>query len=128
MKKSFTKLQRGEKLITPISLFREVSKLPPGHFKESSKEILDGKMSLKDLAKKHSKDLERRKKEALIMENSGYQSFQSLKDQYPDHFSDTIIEKLPINPKSSSSNQPSLESYTKSVCNKKEMKEESSSQ
>jgi hypothetical protein len=113
MQRCNKKLMEGIKLEMPIGLFKEVARFPHEFLRENVDSILDGKMSIKLLVKEYTSTEERKKKVAKIEEVSGYQSIVSLRNEYPEKFTDVIVDKLP--PLRQTSAKPSVENYTKIV-------------
>ena len=122
IKKSSSKLTKGEKLITPMAIFKPLTLMPLEYLKECCPKILDGKLSLKDFVSKFSKENKRRKKEGRIEEIAGFKTIVNLRNQYPQKFTPEILDKLCDTPEPkpgpSSASQKAvsqLESYTRSV-------------
>ena len=117
MKKNNAKLMKGEKLIMPISLFKEVSKFPQDYLMENSGSVLSGAVAVRDLVAGFAASEVRRKKEALIVQSSGHQTIENLRNRFPKMFTQDIIDKLPASKTTSS--EKAIECYTKSVIENK---------
>jgi hypothetical protein len=115
MKKSQDKIQKGEKLIMPMTMFKHLAKIPHDFLMENGDSILNGKLSIKLLLLEFTKTEERKKKVAKIEEVAGYRSIDSLRLDFPEKFTQDILDKLPV--VKASSSRPVLESYTNSVLN-----------
>ena len=113
LKKNNSKLMKGEKLIMPISVFKEVAKFPHEFLRANSESVLSGAVSVKSLVSDFMAAAVRRHKESLIEVSSGHQSIESLRINFPEKFTPDIIDKLPAQKKSS--DERTIECYTKCV-------------
>ena len=122
MKQSNAKLQKGEKLIMPMQLFKKLAKLPQNHFRENVESILSGNLSVKTLVSEYTVTEERRRKEAKIEAVAGHVSIVSLRKTFPAKFTNEIIDRLPI--KKAGPGQAgaglAIEAYTKSIVKSEE--------
>ena len=130
MKSVEKKLKEGLKLVTPISLFKGLAKLPFAYFLEHGQEILDSKISLKVVIQTYIDEsgrrdrekkieLARKEKEAKITELAGFDSIEVVRSVYPKQFDETVLDKLPAKLDLGSATSP-LDRYTLSVFHGKE--------
>ena len=99
----------------PVKMFNELSKLPHEYLREHGEAVVGGRFAVKLLVKKHVDDETRKKKLAKIEEVSGHRSIDSLRLEYPEKFTNDIVDKFPG--VKVSSNQQCLENYTRQVVN-----------
>lgn len=122
MQQSNSKLQKGEKLIMPMQLFKQLAKVPQNHFRENVESVLTGNLSVKTLVSEYMATEERRRKEAKIEAVAGHVSIVSLRKTYPLKFTNEIIDRLPI--KKAGPGQAgaglAIEAYTKSIVKSEE--------
>ena len=124
MKKSSSKLMKGEKLITPMSIFRPLSLMTPEIVRECCPKILTGSMKLEDLISESTQVSKQRTKEGLVMKITGFKSIELLRCQFPNKFTTDILDKLSNTPEPKPNpagggrvDASQLESYTKSLVN-----------
>ena len=98
MKKSSSKLMKGEKLITPMSIFRPLSLMTPEIVRECCPKILTGSMKLEDLISESTQVSKQRTKEGLVMKITGFKSIELLRCQFPNKFTTDILDKLSNTP------------------------------
>ena len=115
MNRSNKNLQDGIKLEMPVCHFKEIARFPHEYLRENADLILGEKLSVKQLVKEFINLEERKKKEAKIEESAGFQSIDSLRNDFPKKFSKEIVDKLPLVRPSSGGDKPFVESYTKIV-------------
>ena len=103
----------GNKLAMPSGLFKDVARFPQQFLKDNSLSIFEKEKSVKTVVKEFLLSEERKKKIAKIEESAGFKSIDKLRDNYPEKFTDEILNKLPpVRPQSEGS---SVENYTKTV-------------
>jgi hypothetical protein len=113
MKKHAREIKEGKKFICSSELFIGLARMPFNSFEENAEDILSEKLSLKEVVKSNNLKLERKKKEAKIVELAGFTSMENVRSLYPEKFTEDVIDKLPVQPQALSS-ASSLEKYT--VC------------
>ena len=107
------KLMTGNKLDMPSGLFKDVARFSQQFLKDNSMSIFEKEKSVKTVVKEFLLSEERKKKIAKIEESAGFKSIDKLRDNYPEKFTDEILNKLPpVRPQSEGS---SVENYTKTV-------------
>ena len=115
MKRSQSLIQEGKKLVMPVKMFNELSRLPHEYLREQGEAVVGGRFAVKMLVKKHVDDETRKRKVAKIEEVSGHKSIASLRLEFPEKFTNDIVDKFPG--VKVSSNQQCLENYTRQVVN-----------
>ena len=123
MNRSNQKLMDGIKLEMPVVLFKEIARFPHEFLREHADSILEDKLSVKQLVKEFTNVEERKKKVAKIEESAGFQSIDQLRNNFPEKFTEDIVDKLPVVRPSSGGDKPFVENYTKIVID--ESKEDS---
>ena len=113
MKKHARDIKEGKKFICSSELFTGLARISFNSFEENAEDILSEKLSLKEVVKSNNLRLERKKKEAKIVELAGFTSMENVRSLYPEKFTEDVIDKLPVQPQALSS-ASSLEKYT--VC------------
>ena len=113
MKKHARDIKEGKKFICSSELFTGLARISFNSFEENAEDILSEKLSLKEVVKSNNLKLERKKKEAKIVELAGFTSMENVRSLYPDKFTEDVIDKLHVQPQPLSS-ASSLEKYT--VC------------
>ena len=115
MKKSQSLIQEGKKLVLPLKMFNELTKIPHELLREHGGRVVRGKLSIKLLVKEHTDVEVRKKKVAKIEEVSGYKSIDVLRIEFPDKFSEAVVDRFPT--VKVSSKEQHLENYTRRVVN-----------
>ena len=115
MNRSNQKLMDGIKLEMPVVLFKEIARFPHEFLREHADSILEDKLSVKQLVKEFTNVEERKKKVAKIEESAGFQSIDQLRNNFPEKFTEDIVDKLPVVRPSSGGDKPFVENYTKIV-------------
>ena len=85
------KMSKGESLTMPNRLLVKLSKVNPEYFLKVADSIKEGKISLRAAIEMYEKDKERLPVKLQIKEISG-QNFETLKSNYPDHFSEAVLD------------------------------------
>ena len=88
------RLSRGEKLAMPNTVFNELAKVDEKFFVENHQQVISKKISLRNLVYGSEMDKELRNAYSVLMQISGYKTYEALDQEFPGKFDENIMERF----------------------------------
>ena len=88
------RLSRGEKLAMPNTVFNDLAKMDEQYFVENHNQIISKKISLRKLVYGSEMDKELKSAYSVLMQISGYKTYDALDKEFPGKFEENIMERF----------------------------------